>query len=70
MPAKKAKPKPPNDWEVLADLVQKYADAQEAESWKGGGDPNDIEVLELRLKLARVEMESHVAKMRRERDEG
>lgn len=55
-------------WRVLVFYIQQYRDAAIAESWKGGGDPADIEVTELRLKLTRGELMSHIEKMRREFD--
>lgn len=53
-------------WRELARLIQAYADAQEADSWKGGGDPADTLVIEAQLQLARVQLTAHVEKMRRE----
>lgn len=59
-------PAPPNKWEVLTALIQDYADAAVAESWKGGGDPADCEVLELQLELARKKVLAQLEKMQRE----
>ena len=53
-------------WVMLNNLIQRYADARVAESWQVGGDPADHSVLELRLKLARSELATHIEKMQRE----
>lgn len=63
---KPAKPMPPNPWDVLLELIGDYRDAAIAESWKGGGDPEDIEVLELQLSLSTAKLNSHIEKMKRE----
>jgi hypothetical protein len=55
-------------WQILTVLIQNYASASVAESWKGGGDPCDIDTLDLRLKLARTELNAHIQKMQREFD--
>jgi hypothetical protein len=55
-----------NKFDVLEVLIRNYADACVAESWKGGGDPNDTEVIEARLALARSELNAHINVMRRE----
>ncbi len=60
-------------WATLADLIQKCNSAAIDESWKGAyvdldtrkGDPQDIEVIELRYKLATAELKTHIAKMKR-----
>lgn len=62
--AAKAKlPPQPNDWDTLRTLIGAYANASIGESWKGGGDPLDFEVLELRLKLAEMELNNHISRM-------
>lgn len=53
------------DWERLSELINVYRDMAILDSWKGGGDPEDYEVVELRLKLASMELQSHIAKMKR-----
>lgn len=53
-------------WAELIHMIDNYAVASIAESWKGGGDPQDVDVLEMRLKLTRLELEAHIAKMRRD----
>lgn len=53
-------------WHLLQQLIAAYVEAAIAESWKGGGDPMDYEVLELREKLTRVELANHIDKMRRD----
>jgi hypothetical protein len=58
------KKKAPRDqWAVLTELIQDYVDASIAESWKGGGDPVDIPVLEVQLQLALVKLNSHIETM-------
>lgn len=54
-----------NDWESLEELIQGLADAQEADSWKGGGDPDEIPVIEMQLNLAKLKLRTHIDKMRR-----
>jgi len=61
MPRKK-----PDKWARLGALIQAYADAQEADSWKGGGDPSEVPVIEARLQLARAELNAHIGFLRRE----
>lgn len=60
---KKAKLDP---WKQLGRLIKRYVEAAIADSWKGGGDPEDYETLELRFRLAHVELVSHIEKMKRE----
>lgn len=55
----------PQHWTELMQLVREYAEAETADSWKGGGDPVDIPLIEAQLELARVRLEAHVTKMRR-----
>lgn len=62
----KKKAKSPNKWEQLSTLIQEYADAQEADSWKGGGDPDAIPVVEAQLQLARARLNAHIWTMQRE----
>lgn len=54
------------NWFVLGQLINAYIEAAIEDSWKGGGDPNDYDVKELRLKLARMELSNHMANMERE----
>lgn len=61
--AKKSKVDP---WKKLGELIAAYVDAAIADSWKGGGDPADYEVVEARFKLAHLELQSHLEKMQRE----
>lgn len=51
-------------WHALVRMIQEYADAQEADSWKGGSDPEDMPVREAELKLARIQLQRHIEKMR------
>lgn len=67
MRAKKSGPKKPADsWETLRELIAEYAEAYVADSWKGGGDPADFEVIEARLKLQTALLSAHIEKMERE----
>lgn len=54
-----------DDWATLEELCQQLADAQEADSWKGGGDPEAIPVIEAELELAKLKLRTHIDKMRR-----
>jgi hypothetical protein len=53
-------------WGTLAMLIGSYADARVDNSWAGGGDPADMEVLATREALARHELNAHIIKMQRE----
>lgn len=46
---------------ALATLIDEYAEAVVADSWKGGGDPESYGEIELRLKLAKIKMNLHAA---------
>lgn len=52
-------------WETLEELCQQLADAQEADSWKGGGDPEAIPIIEAELELAKLKLRTHIDSMRR-----
>lgn len=62
--AKKAAKKV-DPWIRLAQLITKYADAAIDDSWKGGGDPDSIPVIEAQLQLAAAELTAHIALMKR-----
>lgn len=64
--ARKHKAAKPNPWETLGALIEQYRDAAIGESWKGGGDPADVEIMEARLTLARAELNGHIQQMQRE----
>jgi hypothetical protein len=67
MPRKKQVPSKTNEqFKRLTALVAAYAEAAIADSWKGGGDPAEFDVLEARLALARAELNAHMEVMRRE----
>lgn len=53
-------------WDTLTRLIDQYVGAAIQESWEGGGDPSDLEILEARLTLARAEMNQHIERMKRE----
>lgn len=63
--AKKLKA-PADPWDALLRLIGRYSEAAISDSWKGGGDPADVETIKLRLKLARMELIGHIEKMKRE----
>lgn len=62
------KPAAPTPWETLLTLIAVYAQAAVNESWKGGGDPAEFEIHELRLKLAAAELNSHIQQMKRDHE--
>jgi len=57
--------KKPDDWGNLRKLIAGYVEAAIADSWKGGGDPADIDVKEAMLELTRAKLEAHITKMQR-----
>lgn len=58
---------PVTKWDTLRRLISEYVDAAIAESWKGGGDPAEMPLLEAREQLAKAQLEVHIHRM--ERDE-
>lgn len=52
-------------WDELQKRINAFADAREADSWKGGGDPQDIPLIEARLQVATLELDEHIRAMRR-----
>lgn len=52
------------DWDRLFTLINEYTEAAIGESWKGGGDPAEFEIHELRLKLARSTLNYHIGMMK------
>lgn len=59
------KPKP-DFWKQLEQLIKNYTEAVVADSWKGGGDPADIPLIEATLELERLKLERHIDKMKQE----
>jgi len=55
-------------WDTLRTLIAEYAVAAVAESWKGGGDPADVDTLTLACELARAKLNAHIEKMERDQD--
>ena len=53
-------------WVQLEQLIKNYADAVVTESWKGGGDPADIPVIDAMLELERIKLQRHIDKMKQE----
>lgn len=64
---RKRQPKP-NKWEQLGTLIAEYAEAYVADSWKGGGDPESIPLIEAQLEVARLKLEEHIRVMRRDEE--
>ncbi len=56
----------PTPWQVLAQLIETYADARVADSWKGGGDPAEAPVFEADLAAARERLNYQLLKMERD----
>jgi hypothetical protein len=54
------------EFSILRQLIGEYKDAAIADSWKGGGDREDITVLECELALALAKLDSHINKMERD----
>lgn len=50
-------------WTELRQLIASYAEAAIAESWKGGGDPEEIPILEMELAIAKQKIENHLKRM-------
>jgi len=57
-------------WHTLRELIAEYKEAAIGESWKGGGDPLDIPVLEAQLTLAEMKLHCHIEQMKREEGDG
>lgn len=53
-------------WSKLEELIGKYADAVVADSWKGGGDPQDIPLVEAQLLVAKLELERYIELLKQE----
>ena len=47
----------------LHTLIAAYVEAQIADSWKGGGDPNDIPIIEAEAEVAKLKLERFIAKL-------
>lgn len=56
---------PESDWAKLARLIAEYAEAFAADSWKGGGDPEAIPLIEQELELSRMRLNHHISVMQR-----
>lgn len=54
------------DWTKLRKLIAEYAEAYVEDSWKGGGDPESYEEIELRLQLTTLQLNMHIDKMEKE----
>lgn len=59
------KPKAPDPWRILNQLIANYRDAAIADSWSGGGDPDDVDLLRTRRECAHLELDSHIRIMKR-----
>lgn len=64
----KAKTGIQDKWDVLRGLILCHVDAAIADSWKGGGDPEEMPILEMEVKIALMRLENHITNMRRELD--
>lgn len=64
----KGKKKTPDKWAKLVRLISQYAAAEVADSWSGGGDPEEIPLRKLELKLTRERLNYHIRDMKREYD--
>lgn len=53
-------------WQLLRGQIGIYVEAAIADSWKGGGDPADFDIKELRCKLELATLEAIIAKMERQ----
>jgi hypothetical protein len=53
-------------WDKLRKLIGAYAQASIDNSWAGGGDPSDVDILKLRAELSWAELNAHLVKMQRE----
>lgn len=58
-----------SDWDVLRELIADYSQAVVADSWKGGGDPQDYAEIECRLQLQTILLNTHIIRMIDVRDE-
>lgn len=56
-------------WVVLVNLIKKYAEAEVAYSWKGGGDPGSYATIDAQLALAKAKLTEHITVMRRQFDD-
>lgn len=57
--------KPESDWAKMVRLIAEYAEAYCADSWKGGGDPEAIPLIEQELELSRMRLNHHISVMQR-----
>lgn len=65
----KVKPSKSDQWQTLSKLINHYLECGIADSWKGGGDPADMDMIELRFKIAHAELNAHMTRMQRDRQE-
>jgi hypothetical protein len=63
---RKALTKKPDVWTLLYRLIHEYSEAAIVESWKGGGDPSEYEIKDMRLKIARMELTNHIERIKAE----
>lgn len=55
-----------DQWQMLRIMINTYVEHSIADSWKGGGDPHDVPVIEAQLKLIKAQLMTHIDKMKRE----
>ena len=48
----------------LADLIHIYTEASRADEMKGGGDPNNYEIIEAELELSRAKLNAQIQYIR------
>jgi hypothetical protein len=53
-------------WELLREQIGDYVDAAIEDSWKGGGDPTDRDVIEATFKLEEAKLSALIDKLERE----
>jgi hypothetical protein len=58
------KPAAVSPWAILTTLIEAYGEACRMHEMRYGGNPIDVEAIELRLQLARTEVNARMAKMR------
>lgn len=47
----------------LNGLIHKLIQAEVTDSWKGGGDPQDIPIIEAELKIARLQVKKYLQEL-------
>lgn len=63
------KRKQPCPWNQLVRLINLYTEAKIADAEKGGGDPDRYGEIEAYLKYRRLQLSTHIAKLKQESGE-